>query len=369
MSLKLWQIAALVLAGVGVGILIPNHFTAVFPALTLYVFLPTLIFEAAWQLDSRTMRQVWRPIAFLAFPGVIVTVAIVSALLHFVAGLPIEVSLLLGAVLSATDPVAVVAIFRNLPIPKALVTIVESEALLNDAVAVVLYRVILASFAVGFTTTDGTHIAGQAVLGSLGGILLGTAVAYVVARALRAVIPAWIQFVATLAAAYAAYLTADRLGWSGIFAVIALGIVLHAIERRQPTVQRAAGVSEGLRTVAMIANGLLFVLIGTALDARILTAQIAVIALTLFAVFLARAFLAFGGLTWIRPQIEHRWRSVIRFAGVRGALSLALALATPAAFPQRSIIIDTTFAVVIVTILIATLTLEPRIGKMKLRPP
>lgn len=369
MSLKLWHISALVFAGVGVGVLIPNRLTALFPVATLYVFLPALIFEAAWQLDLRIMAREWRPIALLAFPGVIVTAAVVGGIVHFALGLPIGAGLLLGAILSATDPVAVVSIFRRLPIPKTLATIVESEALLNDAVAVVLYRMIITTLIFGVTTAGGIQIAAQAGLGSLAGILLGVAFAFVSACALRARIPAWLQVAATFVAAYAAYVTADRLNWSGIFAVVALGVTLHVLERRLSPVQRAFGVSRAWQSAATIANALLFFLIGTALDVRTLTARLAIIGLTLFAIVLARTLLDYGGLALIQPRIDSRWRTVIRFAGVRGALSLALALALPLTLPQRSIIIDSTFAVVIVTIVIATLTLSGRIRKLDLMQP
>lgn len=365
MSLKLWQIAALVVVGIAFGMIFPSRFTAMFPVATLYVFLPALIFEAAWQIDVRIMRQSWRAIALLAFPGVIVTATVVGVLVHYVGLLPIGLALLLGTVLSATDPVAVTAIFRRLPVPKNLATIVECEALLNDAVAVVLYRTILAAFAVGLTVTSASHIAFQALLGTLGGTLLGIAGAYIAAFALRSKVHAGYQVVTTFIAAYAVYFIADRLKWSGIFAAIALGIVLHALERRHVRVQRASGVERAWRIAALLANTILFFLLGATLNAHALLAHLPVIGVTLLAVFVARLLLAYGGLAFIRPRLARGWRTVIRFAGVRGPLSLALALAIPPEFPGRDVVIEATFAVVVVTTLIATLTFEPRIRNLR----
>src|SRR5579872_2815772 len=141
--MKLWVIAALIAAGLVVGAFAPGAFTGWFRYATFQVFLPAIIFEAAWQLDFGTMRRAWRPIMLLAIPGVAVTAAAIAAIAYYGAHLQLPAALILGAVLSATDPVAVTAIFRRLEVPAVLATIVESESLLNDAVAVVLYRTVI----------------------------------------------------------------------------------------------------------------------------------------------------------------------------------------------------------------------------------
>ncbi|HEY8298696.1 MAG TPA: cation:proton antiporter [Candidatus Baltobacteraceae bacterium] len=364
--MKLWQIAVLLIAGIGVGVAFPGRLTGLFGTVTLYVFLPALIFEAAWQLDLRVMRQVWRPIVLLAFPGVLVTAAIVGAATHVAGALPWRVALLLGAVLSATDPVAVVAIFRQLVVPKTLATIVESEALLNDAVAVVVYRVILMTFAIGATAAGTVQIAAGAVLGTAFGIGLGVVAAFVTSLILRRGIGAVAQTGLTFVAAYGAYFAADRLQWSGIFAVVSLGIVLRALETRHDVVRRADGVERAWSIAAAAANAVLFFLVGAALDVTRLLHAPLVILLTLLAVAAARILLAYGGLALVRPRLDLRWKTVVRLAGVRGALSLALALATPLAIEQRPIIIDATFAVVLVTVLVSSFTIEPRVRELGL---
>lgn len=364
--MKLWHIAALLLVGLAVGAAFPYRFTEIFGQATLYVFLPALIFEAAWNLDFHLMRQAWRPIVMLAVPGVALTAGIIAVCVHFIGTFAWDAALLLGAILSATDPIAVVALFRRLKVPRELATIVESESLLNDAVAVVVYRAIIASIVVSGGTAAIWHAAWLAVLGAAAGIALGLALAYVAALMLREQIGAPVQAAASFAGAYGGYILADHFNLSGIFTVLAFGIGLRELERHRISVTAAEGVENIWEIAALVANVTLFFLIGAALDFRRLTHTLPAVGITLLAVLLARILLSNGLLALLRERVQLAWRSVVRMAGIRGALSLALALATPAAVAQRTLIIDATLGVVIVTILIGSLTLRPRLRRLDL---
>ena len=366
--MKLWHITALLVAGIAVGIAFPSRMTSLFGQATLYVFLPALIFEAAWNLDLHLARRAATTIVLLAVPGVVLTAAVIAGCVHYTGTFQWSAALLLGAILSATDPVAVVAVFRRLPVPRKLATIVESESLLNDAVAVVLYRATIAALIVSAGSAGVMRAAGQAVIGVIIGIVIGAALAYVAAFALRRQISAPVQSAATFAGAYGAYILADRGGWSGIFAVLTFGIVLRELERRRISVTCAQGVGAFWDAIAWAANFVLFFLIGAALDLTQLLHVLPAAAVTLAAVFLARAILAYGLLALVRARLKPMWQTVVRMAGIRGALSLALALATPAAIAQRALIINATFAVVVVTILVGTLTLAPRLERLNLEP-
>ncbi len=122
--MKLWQIIVVVALGIGYGLIEPGRFAYAFGHATLYVFLPVLLFEAAWNLNYKAIRRQWIAIATLAGPGVLLTASIVAGALSVVR-VPFGPALLTGAILSATDPIAVVAVFRRLKVPKTLVTIVE----------------------------------------------------------------------------------------------------------------------------------------------------------------------------------------------------------------------------------------------------
>ena len=363
--MKLWQIAVLLIAGIGVGALWPGLFAYALQAAALYVFLPALIFEAAWQLNFRIMRRAWRPIVLLAFPGVVVTAAIVAAVVHFLGGLALGGALLLGAVLSATDPVAVVAIFRKLNVPAALATIVESEALLNDAVAVVLYRAVVAAIVAGAVSGGVAQIAAYAMFGSVAGVAIGIAAAFACAFALRENVKPVVQGAVTFAAAYVVFFAAERVHASGIFAVIALAVAMRSIEGTQASLAVVESVDRAWIAASTVANVALFFLIGASVNLSRLWGERGVVLWTMAGVLVARAVIAYGLLAFV-PGLAQSWKVVVRLAGVRGALSLALALGLPAAVASRSTIVEATFGVVVLTILLGTLTYERRIGALDL---
>ncbi len=364
--MKLWHIAALLVAGIAVGAVFPGRLTALFGQATLYAFLPALIFEGAWNLDFHLMRRAYAPIMLLAVPGVALTAVVIALCAHYVGAFNWDAALLLGAILSATDPVAVVAVFRRLPVPRELATIVESESLLNDAVAVVLYRALTAALLLSASAGGVLRATGHALLGVAIGIVIGAVLACAAALALRRHIGAAVQSAATCAGAYGAYILADHFGWSGIFAVLTFGIVVRELERHRISVASSQEVATFWDAIALIANVLLFFLIGAALDFTQLVHVLPAAAVTLGAVLLARVLLSYGLLSLARARLKPFWRTVVRMAGIRGALSLALALATPAAIAQRNLVINVTFAVVVVTILVGTLTLRQRLERLDL---
>jgi CPA1 family monovalent cation:H+ antiporter len=363
--MRLWHIAVLLIAGIVVGVLFPGRLTDVFGTATLYVFLPALIFEGAWHLDLHVMRRMWRPIAMLAIPGVAVTAAIIAACAHYFGALTWPASLLLGAVLSATDPVAVIAIFRRLDVPKRLTTIVESESLLNDAIAVVLYRTVIAAIIATTSVMSVSSAAALAIVGVAIGVSIGVGLAFVASLALREQVGAPIQIAATFLGAYGGYALADHFGWSGIFAVLAFGIALRELERHRISVSSAQDVEHFWHGTATFANVFLFFLIGAALDFTRMRQYLPLAGAAIAGVFFARTILAYGMLQLVHP-VHPAWRTVVRMAGIRGALSLALALATPRTIPDRTGIVHAAFAVVVVTLLIGSLTLHRRVSRLPL---
>ncbi|MEO9169576.1 MAG: cation:proton antiporter [Candidatus Baltobacteraceae bacterium] len=363
--MKLRQIAIVLVVGVVVGELRPGLFADILRNATLYVFLPALIFEAAWQLDFTLMRRAWRPIALLAIPGVAITAAVIALVAHAFGGMALAAALVLGAILSATDPVAVVAIFRRLKVPALLATIVESESLLNDAVAVVLYRAILGAIVVGGASSQIGRVAIEAAVGSLVGILTGIAGAWLFSFALRKGVPAVAQALATFAAAYLVYFAAEHLRASGIFAVIALAIGMRQFESAFGSLEVVRSVDAAWTAAATLANAVLFFLVGASVEAAHLWGARTILLWVILGVVVARIAVAYGLLAFA-PKMLRSWRIVVQLAGVRGALSLALALGVPASFAARETIIDATFTVVILTILIGALTYERHINALDL---
>ncbi len=350
--MKLWQIITVVGIGIAYGVVEPGRFTYALGHATLYVFLPPLLFEAAWNLNYKAIVRQWPAIATLAGPGVVLTALIVAGALAIVR-VPFGPALLAGAILSATDPIAVVAVFRQIQVPKTLATIVQCESLFNDAVAVMLYRIVLAALAFG---TVGPGVIGrvvvQAAAGAFGGVACGVAIAFLAARALRARPNVALQIAATSIVAYGAYFAADALSLSGIFASIAGGIALRYYERRWISLSIAEDVTRFWDLVALVANVLVFFLVGAALRAGELVREPAFVIAALVAIAVSRVVVA--GLL-LPGGYPRAWLDVIRVAGMRGALSLALALALPASVPYRQAIIDATFAVALATLAASSL--------------
>jgi CPA1 family monovalent cation:H+ antiporter len=363
--MQLWSIAALLVAGIITGAIFPGKLTTIFGAATLYAFLPALIFEGAWRLDSQTMRRMWGPITMLAVPGVFCTAGIIAVCIHYAGGVPWTTALLLGAILGATDPVAVLAIFKRLGLPPALTTIVESEALLNDAVAVVIYRAVLASVVLA-SQANLPQVSAHAALGTLLGIVCGIVTACAAAALLGRTQQAVAYAALTVAGAYGSYYLAGRFDWSDIFAVLSFAVALRILQQKKISSDCSERTGRVWDVVAAIANAALFFLIGAALDVKQLGQALPISLLTVAAVLLARFAIVYGLLEFARPRLHLAWMSVVRLAGIRGALSLALALAIPQGIAGRELVINVTFVVVVLTLLVGLLTLERRVKNLPL---
>ncbi len=342
---------AIVAVGVVAGLVEQGRFTYAFGHATLYVLLPALLFEAAWNLDFVQMKRQWRPIALLAGPGVLLSAAVIAAALVTVRA-PVSAALLTGALLSATDPIVVIAIFRTQRVPPGLTTIVECEALFNDAVAVLVYGAVLVALSSAPTPAVVAGVAARSIGAAIGGVILGVAIAYATAYLLRTrAHGAPAQILVTMLCAYGGYFLAAYAHCSGIFTVVACGIGLRFFERRWMDLSVASDVEQFWNVVALAANALVFFLIGAALlAAGALRAPLFIVA-AVGGVIIGRALLC---VSLLPARIPSRWLPVVASAGQRGALSLVLALALPASTPYRAAIIACAFVTVFATLAISS---------------
>jgi len=344
---------------------LPFHFkgSEVFAPSVLVIFLPALVFEAAWHLDLRDLKRNWRPIAFLAFPGVAITAFTIAFGLWLTHLMPFLEALLLGAIVSATDPIAVIAAFRDLPAPRQLTTIVEGESLCNDGIAAVLYGAIVAVISSGSDQLGSVTL--RAMGGLIGGAALGLAAASIIPLGLRWTKDVQLQIIATIVAAFAAYLAADRFGGSGIFAALVVGVGLRA-HRSFPTSREAVEeIDRFWGVLAFISNSLVFLLLGFRIEfARIFHEPLLVL-LTLGLVVGSRLLITYGGLPLLGVD-HYGWKRIVMLAGMRGALSLALALVLPDTVPFRAQIIDAVFGVVAATLVVQGLAIGPVLRGLRL---
>ncbi len=356
--------ASIVLVGIAAGGMLPSDLHIALTPAILALFLPALIFEGAWSIEAGALRRAAWAIVVLAVPGVLFTAALVaSASLLGGAHIALPAALALGAVLAATDPVAVLSLFRALNVPLDLLTIVEGESIANDGVAAVLAQAVIASTASGaFTLLASVEAFAYQ---SLAGIAIGLAVAAIGSPLLRRFRAPWFGIVTTLAVAYGSYALASLAGASGIFASAAAGIALPTLALDKSEVRAIERFWDG---TAFLANAIVFLLVGVSLRLDRIFHEplllLAVVAATIVSrAILAYVFVPLRGADGARPS----WRHAIALAGVRGGLSLALALGLPESFPDRSRVIDAVFAVVFFTLVIQGWTLAPLLRRLPLR--
>jgi CPA1 family monovalent cation:H+ antiporter len=253
---------------------------------------------------------------------------------------------------AATDPVAVVAVFRRVGVPIDVRTIVEGESLANDGVAVVLYGTALTLVAGG--TVTWTSALAHGIVAVAGGIAVGVACALIVWWLMRATSASEYEVTVTVALAYIAYLIADHLQLSGIFATASAGVLLRFRQHRDGKLMRNVDDADSFwNTGAYIVNAIVFLSTGLLIDASRLVHEPLLIVATLVVVFASRALLVIAVIRELRARLT------VLVAGMRGALPLALAISLPETVPNRARIIDAVFATVFVTLVVQGLPLAP----------
>jgi CPA1 family monovalent cation:H+ antiporter len=355
------------------------------PDLVLVIFLPPLLYVAAFFADLRALRADARALSLTSVGLVLLTTCVVAVVAHELVDLPWAVAFALGAIVSPTDPVAATSIARELGVPRRLVTLLEGESLVNDSSALIAYRVAVAAAIGGsFSLVDAS---GDFVVAVLGGIAIGLGVGAVVAEVRRRLDDIPVEITISLFTGFVAYLPAEAIGVSGVLAAVTAGIYLGWMA---PHVSSAQMRMEGRAVwefIVFVLNAVLFVLIGLQLPgildavAGIDKPTLAGYALATIAAVVGTRFLWLFTTPYLlraldrRPgQVERRVgaapRVVVGWAGMRGAVSLAAALSLPletdagAAFPKRDLVIFLAYCVVLFTVVVQGLTLPALIRRL-----
>ncbi|RFU37679.1 Na+/H+ antiporter [Actinomadura logoneensis] len=369
---------ALVIAGLICSYLpgVPDF--ALNPEFVLYVFLPPLLFSAAWQSSFVDLRANLRPIAFLSVGLVLFTTLVVGLAVHLaVPGLPLPVALVLGAIVAPPDAVAAVSVAQRLGLPRRTVTILVGESLFNDATALTAFRVaVAAATGAGFTWLDGAgRFAYAAVAGALIGLVLGPPLHWLRTRLNDPLVENGVAVIAP----YAAYLSAEAVHASGVIAVVISGLYLGHRFTESAAITRLIGHSFW-KIVVFLLESVVFLLIGLQLPpvldavAERSWGSLAWWALVAFAATVVARFAWVFVVSYLPARLgfarapadgeEPGWRGhvVIGWAGMRGVVSLAAAFAIPfttksgAPFPDRDLVLFLTFTTVLATLLVQGLT-------------
>jgi CPA1 family monovalent cation:H+ antiporter len=360
---------ALLIVGIALGFTNLLSGVALTSQSILFIFLPTLLFQGAINLDLKELREAVVPIALLAVVGVGLSIVIIAGLFAWALGTATIVAVVLAAILSATDPVAVLAVFKRLGVPKRLEMVVEGESLFNDGTGLVAFQI-----AVAAAETGSTNVAvgiGQFCLTVLGGMALGGVVGFVFSHLFALAHDHLFEMGLSTILAYGTYLLGDAIHVSPVIAVVIAGIVVGNYGRN-------VGLSERARTVvidiweylAFIANSLIFLLIGQQIRAINYQAHWLPSVAAVVLVLVSRMVVVYGLAPVISKLERHlpmSWRHVAFWGGLRGALGIAMVLSLPLEFPQRDMLVSATISVVIFTILVQGISMEHLVRRLKLR--
>jgi CPA1 family monovalent cation:H+ antiporter len=358
---------ALVLAGLALGLAHAFEAPHLTKELLFSVFLPGLLFEAAFHIE---FKQFWRnrfAVASLALPGVVAATALTAIILtpvvdtlHFVQHFTWQHALVFGALISATDPIAVVAIFRNLGVPNRLAVLLDGESLLNDGTAIVFFTLSLALVDGKEVTALGLSVDFIKIVGI--GAIIGTGIGLAVSQVIKQVDEPMIEITLTTIAAYGSFLAAEHFHYSGVIATVSAGMLCGNYGAR---VGMSASTRVAVETfweyVAFALNSIVFLLIGLEVDFGKLLASWQAILVAYLVVTLGRGLIIFGACSVLRvtrERIPWAWSVILTWGGLRGGLPMVLVLSLPVGFPHRDLLVSMTFGVVLISILVHGLTMS-----------
>ncbi|MBA3823257.1 MAG: Na+/H+ antiporter [Ktedonobacterales bacterium] len=378
----------LVVGGLVLGLLPGLPMISLDPSLILVLFLPPLIYSAAWVTSWREMWRNIRSISFLATGLVVATTLLVGVTAHLlIPGLPWSAAFLLGAIISPTDTVAGEAISERLDLPRRVLSVTQGESLLNDATGLVLYRFALAAVLSGaFSLVAAT---GEFVLVAVGGFAVGLVVGVVGAWLHRQFLTPLLDITLSLLIPFAAYVLAETLNVSGVLAVVTAGIYIGQRAPRLFTPNARVEALSFWRTLTFLLNGVVFILIGFQLRVILTTTHRELLVQLLGAAIVVSLVVMAVRVAWAYPSAWLAWRlggilgprtdrpawqgvTVVSWMGMRGVVSLAAALALPTAASGalsqtvRDSIIFLTFVVILVTLLVQGLSLPSLIRRLGL---
>ena len=364
--LKLPYSVGLVVAGILLAVLpfAPN--IQLTKDLIFTALLPPLLFDAAYYIDWNQLRRDFSVVVVLATLGVIFSAAITAAGMHFIANWQWMSALVFGALIAATDPVSVIAAFKEAKAHGRLLVLIEAESLFNDGTAAVAFGVVVALSSGQHLTSLG--ISAMLAKTILGGILCGTLVALAALLLAGRTDDHLVEITVTTVAAYGSFLFADHFGLSGVLATITAGLVMGNFKALKTISERGKEAVQAFwEYAAFVANSLVFLLIGMNEARQNFSAIWIPAILAIVLVTLGRAMAIYPCcLLFSRSslRVTGKHQLVLFWGGLRGALALALALGLPPTIPLREEIITISFAVVAFSVFVQGLTMVPFLRRM-----
>ena len=343
------------------------------PELILSLFVPPLIFEAAFHIEWKRLRESLPAILMMAVPGVLITTFMVGGIVAYGVNMALPTALVFGALIAATDPVAVVALFRALGVKKELAVLVEGESLLNDGTAIVVFNLMVAAAlaASGLGTEEFSLFAGiiEFIKVAVGGLGIGLGLGWIVSQLIARVDDYLIETTLTTVLAFGSFLLAERIHVSGVLAIVAAGIICGNIGPQGMSPTTKIVLFNFWEYLAFVANSLVFLLIGLDVNIPQLAENLVPILVAVGAVLFTRLVVVYG-LTalanWRWRRVPLHYQHVLFWGGLRGAISLALVLSLPLNFPDRDLLRVMAFGVVLFTLLVQGTTMQFLLARLGL---
>ncbi len=361
--LRMPYTVGLVLVGLGLTLFVQVELE-ITSELILGILVPPLVFEAAYHLNFTDLRRNLKPILILTIPGVLITTFFVGGVISVATSFSLQVALLFGALVAATDPDAVVALIRSLGVPRRLQVLLEGESLLNDGTVIVIYNLMLSVILTGKFSFIDSLAEFFSVAG--GGLAVGFIIGWLLSQMISRIDDHLLETTLTSVLAYGAYLIGESIGVSGVMAVVAAGLVNGNIGAKGMSPTTRIVVFNFWEFAAFIATNFVFLLIGLQINISMLIENWSGILWAILAVLVARAIVVYS-LKIFSRDIPLRWQHVLYWGGLRGALAPALALGLPAAFGDlRGQIQAMVFGLVLFNLLVQGITMGPLVRSLKL---
>lgn len=340
----------------------------VFQAIIISLFLPILLGDATLKLPFSHLREQSKPVLALAFGGTLLSFLIIAFSAYYLLDLPLIVAFTFGALMSATDPISVISIFKSLGVPKSVVTIIEGESLFNDGIAVVLFQIssvyLLSYMELGWMGLGSGLLLFLKFV--IGGIVIGAILGYLFSQLIRIYDDYPLEIAFSMLLFFGSFFIAEHFHVSGVIAVVVGGLIFGSYGAK-------IGMSETTKVninsfwdvVTLIANSLIFLMIGLEIKNIDFNDKWFMIAAAIIIVLVGRTVALYASVHFIKG-FSRSWKAVLNWGGLKGSLSIALALSLPASFEGRDDVLVLTFSVVLFSLLVQGLTIKPLVMKLGL---
>ncbi|WP_424947370.1 cation:proton antiporter [Candidatus Spongiihabitans sp.] len=345
------------------------------PEIMFFIFLPALIFESGFSIDTRQLHRDLPPILMLAIPAMLLSTCVVGLGVWWLLDIPLIVALVFGALISATDPVAVVALFKELGAPNRLNVLVEGESLLNDATAIVAFTILLgiAMQGGGIGWSDSGPIIAEFLRVFIGGVIVGSLLGFAVCELLyRMRSDMAVILTTSIVIAYASFVLAEHaLHVSGVMAVVGSAIALKRFSMIRFPHDATHAIHSSWEVISLSCNSLLFLLVGLTVKFDNIMAVMGAVVLVVILILSARAFAVYSVIPvtvklFHLPRISMAERHIMWWGGLKGGLAIAVVLSIPEALPEKQFLFDLTVGVVLFTLLVSAPTIRPLMERLGL---